>query len=363
MASKVHHRKRKLLHIRRRSRPGAPPGTMQVDPQADRTTIRAIGYSASDFVELAELPVSGILPLLHKWPVVWLDVSGLGSLETLQQLGQLLTLHPLALEDVINVHQRAKFDPYDENLFLVARMCNPGESTQTEQISFFVKPGLVLTFQERPGDCWNSVRDRLRFANGRIRQSGPDYLLHALLDAIIDSYYPVVDQISDDLDQLDAEISASNHTDQIRRIHDVRGQLLALRRAIRPHREMVNDLTREDSPLLTQETRLFFRDCYDHVIQLIDLVDTYRELAGDIRDFHMSSTSNRMNEIMKVLAIFSTLFMPISFIAGLYGMNFDTQSPWNMPELGWRHGYLFAISLMIGTAAAMLVFFRRKMWV
>ncbi len=362
MASKGQSRKRKLLHIRHRSRPGTPAGTIQVDPQADRSSIRAIAYSPHDLVELVDLPVSAVASLLQKWPVVWLDVTGLGSSEILQELGQTLQLHPLALEDVINLHQRAKFDPYDDNLFLVARMCNPGESTQTEQISFFVKPGLVLSFQERPGDCWNPLRERLRFAKGRLRHQGPDYLLHALLDAIIDSYYPIVDKISDDLDQLDAEIAAGQRHDQMQRIHDTRGNLLALRRALRPHREMVNDLTRKDSPILTDGSKVFFRDCYDHVIQLIELVDTYRELAGDIRDFYMSATSNRLNEVMKVLTMFSTLFMPLSFIAGVYGMNFDTDSPWNMPELGWRHGYLFAWSLMVSTAAAMLWLFRKRTW-
>lgn len=363
VSNKSDRTKRKLLSQRRRAKPGTAPGTVQPDPSAEATRIRVIAFSGSAIHERDLTEVEQLKPLLNHWPMVWIDVTGLGSAETISELGTLLNLHPLALEDVVNVHQRAKVEPYPENLFIVARMCNPGDTVVTEQISMFLRPGVLLTFQERPGDCWDPVRDRLRHARGRIRTLGADYLAYALLDSIVDSYFPVVDRISDALDQLDEEVTDHLDLAQMHRIHDLRGQLLALRRAIRPHREMINELTRDDVTLVAAETRVFFRDCYDHVIQVTDAVDTYRELTSDVRDFYMSSVSNRMNEVMKVLTIIATLFMPLSFIAGVYGMNFDTSSPWNMPELKWTYGYPFAIGLMLATTVGLMFFFRRKHWI
>ena len=322
-----------------------------------------MAYTASGLHETAIHSVDQLKPLLQHWPVTWIDVTGLGTGETIMELGQLFGLHPLALEDVVNVHQRAKVEKYEDHMFIVARMCNPEDHVRTEQIALFLKPGVLLTFQERPGDCWNTVRDRLRLARGRIRSSEADYLAYALIDSIVDSYFPIVDQLSDELDALDEDVTRRVHPSQIHRVHDLRGQLLALRRSIRPHREMINELSREDVPLVSSETRVFFRDCYDHVIQVIDIVDTYRELTADVRDFYMSSVGNRMNEIMKVLTIIATIFMPLSFIAGVYGMNFNTDSPWNMPELNWTYGYPMALGSMALTTLGFLWFFKRKGWI
>lgn len=322
-----------------------------------------MAYSASGMHETQIQSAEQLRPLLQHWPVTWVDVSGLGTLEKLNEIGQLFGFHALAMEDVVNVHQRAKVEPYTDHLFIVARMCNPEDKTRTEQICLFLKAGVLVTFQERPGDCWDPVRERLRHARGRIRSSDSDYLAYALLDSIVDSYFPIVDELSDRLDALDEEVTANVHNSQMRRVHDLRGELLALRRAIRPHRELINELTRECVPIVTPETRVFFRDVYDHVIQVIDLVDTYRELTSDVRDFYTSSVGNRMNEIMKVLTIIATIFMPLSFIAGVYGMNFDTDSPWNMPELSWTYGYQFALLVMLMTAGGFLGYFKRKGWI
>ncbi len=362
--AKVQRHLRRSLNQRRRSKPGTPPGTVQPDTNAVPTQIRVMAFSASALHETALQSVDQLRPLLQHWPVIWIDVTGLGNAETVNQLGQLFSLHPLALEDVVNVHQRAKLEQYKDHLFIVARMCNPEDQSATEQISLFLKDGVLLTFQERPGDCWNPVRDRIRQARGRLRSSAADYLAYALIDSIIDSYFPVVDQLSDQLDNLDEEVTARVHISQMQRVHALRGQLLALRRSIRPHREMINELTRAEVNIITDETRVFFRDCYDHVIQVIDMVDTYRELTADVRDFYMSSVSNRMNEIMKVLTIIATIFMPLSFIAGVYGMNFDgSVSPWNMPELHWAFGYPMALGSMVVTAIGFLWFFKRKGWI
>lgn len=354
---------KKSLNLRRRSKPGTPPGTIQADPNAEATRMRVMAYTASGLHEREVNSVEQLKPFLQHWPVIWVDVSGLGTVQTIAELGELFQLHALAMEDVVNVHQRAKLEKYADYVFIVARMCNPHDYSATEQISLFMKPGILITFQERAGDCWEPVRDRLRQARGRIRSSEVDYLTYALLDSIVDSYFPIVDELSDHLDALDEAVTARVNTWQMHRIHELRGQLLSLRRSIRPHREMINELTRDDVPLVSPETRLFFRDCYDHVIQVIDLVDTYRELTADVRDFYMSSVGNRMNEIMKVLTIIATIFMPMSFIAGVYGMNFNTDSPWNMPELNWYFGYPTAITAMLLTAIGFLWYFKRKGWI
>ena len=363
MKVRMTRRQRKSLNLRRRNQPGTAPGTIAIDPNAQPTQIRVLAYSATAIHETAILSVDQLKPLLQHWPVVWVDVTGLGNAQMIRELGELFGFHSLALEDVVNVHQRAKLEEYADHLFIVSRMCNPEDEVHTEQISLFLKKNVLITFQERPGDCWDPVRERLRHARGRIRGSQADYLAYALIDSIVDSYFPIVDKLSDRLDDLDQEVTQRVHNSQMHRVHDLRAELLALRRAIRPHREMINELTRAECELISDETRIFFRDCYDHVIQVIDLVDTYRELTADVRDFYMSSVSNRMNEIMKVLTIIATIFMPLGFIAGIYGMNFNTDFPLNMPELNWSFGYPACLSVMLLTAGGFLWWFKRKGWI
>jgi magnesium transporter len=261
------------------------------------------------------------------------------------------------------VHQRAKVDDFENSIFIIARMIDIEDAANTEQLSFFLKQNLSVSCQERPGDCWDPLRQRIRQQRPNIVNSGVDYLLHSLLDAVIDSYFPAIDKIVEQVDALELEIVESVESHQMQRVHALRGQLLAIRRAIRPHREMVNELIRDSKPIISPETRVHLRDCYDHVIQVIDTVDTYRELTSDLRDFYLSSVSNNMNEVMKVLTIISTIFIPLSFIAGVYGMNFSNNSPWNMPELYWQYGYLFALGLMAIVAGILLVYFRRRRWI
>ena len=347
---------------RRSSKVGLPPGTVRTDPNAEATRVRAICYREDAIEEYDVLRPAQIIELQKKWPNLWIDVSGLGSADIVSELGQVLKLHPLAVEDAVHVHQRAKVDDYGDHLFVVARMSNPGEKHVTEQCSLFLRTGMLVTFQERFGDNWNSVRDRLRSGRGPLRQQGSDYLAYLLLDSMIDSFFPTLETIGDCLDEYDEKLANTDLSQNFQQLHDTRHQLLSLRRAIRPHRDMVNELIRDDCPYIRTETRVFLRDCYDHVVQLLDMVESYRELTADLREFQMSLMSNRMNEIMKVLTVLSTLFLPISFIAGLYGMNFDTRSPWNMPELGWFLGYPFALGLMLASTFGMLAFFRRRGW-
>jgi len=353
-----HHTKMKL---RRRGKIGSAPGTVTVDPNAQATKIRVLCYSPNAIHEQAITSVNDLRAILNKWPMIWIDVSGLGTAAMILQLGELLQLHPLALEDAVNVHQRSKVDAFVDHLFIVARMCNPGEGHVTEQVSFFLKAGVLVTFQERAGDCWNPVRERIRAGRGNLRNLGVDYLAYALLDAVVDSYFPTVDGIGEQLDSYDEQLESSDSQARYHGLHEVRHQLLGLRRSIRPHRDMINELIRDDLPLISIETRVFLRDCFDHVIQLLDLVDTYRELTADLREYQMSLNSHRMNEIMKVLTVISTIFMPLTFIAGVYGMNFEG-SPWNLPELHWRYGYFYSLGLMLAALLGMLWYFRRKGW-
>ena len=354
-------RHRSKMKLRRSSKVGSAPGTVSTDPNAQATSIRVLCYSPNAIHEQVLTTVNDLRGILSKWPMIWIDVAGLGTEATILQLGELLSLHPLALEDAVNVHQRAKVDAFIDHLFIVARMCNPGEGHVTEQVSFFLKAGVLITFQERAGDCWDPVRERIRAGRANLRTSGVDYLAYTLLDAVVDSYFPAVDSIGEQLDSFDEQLDKMDSQARYHGLHEVRHQLLGLRRSIRPHRDMINELIRDDLPLISIETRVFLRDCFDHVIQLLDLVDTYRELTADLREYQMSLNSHRMNEIMKVLTVISTIFMPLSFIAGLYGMNFDS-SPWNMPELHWRYGYFFAIGLMFASVMGMLWYFRRKGW-
>jgi magnesium transporter len=233
----------------------------------------------------------------------------------------------------------------------------------TEQISFFLFSNVVLSFQERVGDCWEPLRERIRSRRGRVCEQGVDYLFYALLDSVIDSYFPAIERVVEQVDELEEAIADELDVSQMKRVHELRGQLLAIRRAIRPHREMINELVRDATTGIHAETRVHLRDCYDHVIQVIDTVDTYRELTSDLRDFYLSRVSNSMNEVMKLLTIISTIFIPLSFIAGVYGMNFDTDHPWNMPELHWPYGYLLSLLLMGSVAFGLLIYFRRRGWI
>lgn len=354
---------KRLRHIRRRTAPGTPPGTVQIDPAASATAIRLFAYNATDLLEEENFSLARLAEIRERYAVVWLDLVGLGSREVLEQLSQALNLHPLAMEDVVNVHQRAKTEEYEDHFFVVARMIDNQDTLSSEQISLFVRQGVLVSFQERPGDCWEPIRQRLRQGRGRVRSGGADFLCYLLLDAIVDSYFPVVDRISEQIDVADDDILRDPDPKHIEQVHEIRSQLLAVRRAIRPHREMLNELIRDEHPLFQSETRVFLRDCYDHVIQLIDLVDTYRELTADLRDFYMSAVSNKMNEVMKVLTIISTIFIPLSFIAGVYGMNFDTAHPWNMPELDWPYGYPLIMSVMAALGLGLLFVFYRRKWI
>jgi magnesium transporter len=263
---------------------------------------------------------------------------------------------------VTDVHQRAKVESFEGYIYIVARIIQPGDELETEQLSLFFGKNFVLTFQEYAGDHFDPVRKRLRENKGRVRSS-PDYLGYALLDAAIDAYFPLLEQYGERLEDLEDEIVVRPSRALIGRIHSVKKDFLTIRRAVWPLREALTVLYREPTPLVAEDTRLYLRDCYDHAVQLIDLLENYREIASSFTDAYLSSLGMKTNEVMKVLTIIATIFIPLSFIAGLYGMNFQTdRSPYNMPELAWRYGYPFALLLMTLTAGGLLLFFWRRGW-
>ncbi len=342
---------------------GATPGTLRIHPDAPRPVVRVMAYGPDDFSEQEVEDPESLAPLLGKWPVTWVNVDGLGDAETLTRIGEIFRMHPLALEDAVNVPQRAKVEQYGENIFIVTRMVSLGEHLETEQLSLFLGCGVVVTFQEHAGDCLEPVRERIRKGTGRLRSAGADYLVYALLDAVIDAYFPVLEQRGEHLEMLEDQVIAHPDSSMIARIHTAKRDLLALRRAIWPQREAINSLLRDPIDLIAETTHVYLRDCYDHVIQVIDVVETYRELASGLLDAYQSSVANRMNEVMKVLTIIATIFIPLGFLAGIWGMNFDPEaSPFNMPELGWRYGYPVGLALMATVAVCLLLFFWRRGW-
>jgi len=348
---------------KRRVRAGSPPGTLMVDPEAQRPRMQVLAYGPDQCVD-QELSDLALLPkLIAAHPVTWVNVDGLGDAQVLQQLGEMFDLHRLALEDVVNAHQRAKAETYGDVQFIVLRMVNSADPLDTEQFSLFLGKNFVLTFQERPGDCLDPVRTRIRETGPRLRSSGPDYLAYALLDATVDGYFPVLERYGNVIEEIESEILHHPKQSVVHRLHELKQDLTTLRRYLWPLREMLSTLSREESPTVSAATQVYLRDCHDHSVQLLELLESFRELATSLMDLYHSSLSQRMNEVIKVLTMISTVFIPLSFIAGIYGMNFDpAASPWSMPELRWRWGYPMALGIMTVVVVYLLFYFRRKGW-
>lgn len=356
---------RKYLMAKRRAPAGSQPGTLIVDPAAPAPVISMTTYDAAGSEHsLISNPKMLREKMTRKRSVTWIDIAGLGDLAVLQKIGEIFGLHRLALEDVINVHQRPKIEDYADHTFIVMQMSEIAEDFIPEQFSIFLGKDFVLSFQEKPGDSFDMMRTRLNQEGSRIRNEGADYLAYALIDAVTDSYFPILERYGEAIEILEDKILDVADMSSIHELHNIRRKLMLVRRAVWPLRDVLNILTRERSPFISDTTRIYFRDCADHCFQLIDIVDTARELAGNITDLYHSGASVRMNEIMTVLTIIATIFIPLGFIASLYGMNFDrSASPLNMPELGWRYGYLFSLFLMAATATGLLGYFWRKGWI
>ncbi len=357
-------RKARALYRKRRTRPGLPPGTVTAPPGAAPTQVHVIGYSPTELHEAELTDLAQLAALREAWPVLWVDVRGLGDAALLRRLGEAFAIHSLALEDVVNVHQRPKLEAYEDHEFLVLRMLRRANGhLDSEQLSVFLCEGAVITFQERQGDCFEAVRQRIRKKRGRLRVARADYLVYALVDAVVDQVFPVLDQYGERLMVLEDEVLAHVAPHAPRELYLIRRELMAVRRVVWPLRDVLGRLARGDVSRVSPETQLYFRDTSDHAFQLLEILEACREATTGLVDLQLNSISQRMNEVMKVLTVIATIFIPLSFIAGVYGMNFDASSPYNMPELRWRFGYPFALALMAAVAGSLVLYFLRKGWI
>lgn len=354
----------------RRRLPGArpdahahAPGTLRAPEEASPSLLAAICYGPDGLEEHDSLTVEAAAQLRSRFPVCWLNLTGLADVAMLRGLGDAFGLHRLALEDAVNLPQRPKLDDYGDHQFLTARMPVLSDAKLSEQLSMFVGEDFVLTVQEVEGDVFDGIRQRIRDGRPRIRGRGAPYLTYAVLDALVDSYFPRIELIAERLDELELRVFADPKGEQVGELHDLKRDLVTLRRYLEPLRELIGGLLREDNEFANEKTKVYLRDCFDHCSQAFDLVESHRDTASSIMDLYLAMQGQRMNEVMKVLTVIATLFIPLSFIAGVYGMNFDPQaSGWNMPELGWRLGYPYALGLMLLSAGGMLVYFWKKGW-
>lgn len=341
--------------------PGSEPGTLHIDEDATPSEIVLIDYTSENAIRRPLVKPLECRRYLETDSVSWIDVRGLGSEDVLRELGQVCNLHPLLLEDVVNVPQRPKVQDYNEHLLIVVQMVMPLDDEEgfiSEQVGLVLGKHYLVTFQEEPKqDCFDPVRDRIRANKGKVRQAQADYLAYVLLDALIDNFFPVLEDYGERVEALEDEVVDNPSRQTLGKIYDIRRELLALRRSIWPLRNVINTLIRDNNHLISNDVQIYFRDCYDHVIQLLDIVETYRELASGLMDVYMSAVSNRTSEVVNFLTIISTIFIPLTFIAGVYGMNFQY-----MPELDWRWGYFACWGIMIAIATGLLIFFWRRGW-
>lgn len=348
--------KRRSLTLKK----GLPPGTLVYTGEHRETFgIEVIDYDAENVQKLKTENVEDVLPFKITPTISWINVFGLHKTEAIQKLGEYFDLHPLVLEDILNVRQRPKVEFYDNYVFVVLKMLNYTDDrmVDTEQVSMVLGRNFVITFQEKPGDVFDPVRERILKNKGIVRKKGADYLFHSLIDVIVDNYFLILESLEHETDELEYEILSQHFSDVVQRIHLLRKKLIDLRNSTWPLREVTNTLHRENFGFIQPETSLYFRDVYDHTIQIIDIIESLRDTIGGLLDIYLSSVNNRMNEVMKLLTIIATIFMPVTFIAGIYGMNFRY-----MPELSWKWGYPVVLVVMAGIVTGMILYFKRKKW-
>ena len=347
--------------------PGTMPGQLNIHSDASPADLVLIDYDRDRATRLTVADPAVIKDYLKTHTVSWIDVLGLGNAATWEALTPIFKLHRMLVEDVVNVPQRPKVEDYQDQLLIIAIMVvlNPdGTGFTQEQVSLVLGKNYLLTVQEEPEeDCFHDVRKRIEIDRGIIRTQGADYLAYCLLDAIVDGFFPVLEYYGELIEALENEVITCPDRSTLAKIYKIRRELLAIRRAIWPQRDAINSLIRDGSDLISAEVHIYLRDCYDHTVQVMDMVETYRELATGLMDVYLSAVSNKMNEIMKSLTVVSVIFIPLTFVAGVYGMNFDREkSPFNMPELGWYWGYPLCIALMIIIAASLIFLFWKRGW-
>ncbi len=350
------------FHKKRSVKSGLPPGTLvHIGDKSDRSVrISVISYSPDGIEERHFEQVDEYLGNPCAGAVVWVDVEGVHDVELIRAIGEKHSFHPLVLEDIVNTVQRPKIEDYDEYLFIVLKMLHPTEEGDfsSEQLSIILGPDYLFTFQEGiKGDAFDSVRDRIRGGKGKIRSMGADYLAYSLIDAIVDGYFSILEGFGERIVDVEEELALAPDQMSLHRINGMKKEIIYLRKTVWPLREAISFLERGDSHLLQDATRIYFRDVYDHTVQVIDTVETYRDLLSGMLDLYLSSISNRTNEVMKFLTVIGTIFMPLTFLVGVYGMNFKY-----LPELEWKSGYFILWGMMVTMALLMVAYFRKKRW-
>lgn len=347
---------------RRSQKAGLSPGTLVHigERKTDKVRIRIIDYDEKQYEEKEVQTIEECLPFKDKTTVTWINIDGIHQVDIIEQIGAAFDLHPLILEDIVNTEQRPKIEDYGNYIFVVMKMLYHGkgeDDIEKEQVSIVLGSNFVISFQEREGDVFNPVRDRIRKLKGRIRINGPDYLTYALIDAVIDNYFIILERVGEVIEDTEAQLAVNPTMETLQSIHRLKKDMIFLRKMVWPLRELIGNLQRGEPALIQQPTTIYFKDIYDHTIQIIDTIESIRDMLSGMLDIYLSSISNKMNEVMKVLTIFAAIFIPLTFIAGVYGMNFS-----NMPELEWHWGYYGILVFMAGVGVTMLIYFKRKKW-
>ena len=338
-----------------------PPGSLVYigDKKAEKPEISIIDYTSKDLKEIQCKKIEECFKYKSKRSVTWINIDGISNTETISKIGKNFDLHPLVLEDILNTDQRPKIEDYGDYIFIVLKMLCHDENNKLsiEQISFILTRNMVISFQETKGDVFNAIRERIRKNKGRIRKMGADYLIYSLIDSIVDNYFSILEKVSEKIEIIEDKLIENPEPELVQDIHKLKREMIFVRKSVWPLREIISGILREESKLIRKTTNVFLKDLYDHTIQVIDTVETFRDIISGMLDIYMTSISNRTNEVMKVLTIFAAIFIPLTFIAGVYGMNFSV-----MPELNWTWGYPMALIIMISVATVMLIYFKRKKW-
>ena len=352
----------KRIIKKRSKKAGLPPGALIHigEENTEKVKITLIDYDENNFKERELAKIEESFPFKAIPTVTWINIDGLQNIEIIEKVGKHFDLHQLILEDILNTDQRPKCEDYEKCLFIVLKMLrydDESKSIYSEQVSLVLGQNFVISFQEDVGDVFDQVRDRIRNNKGKIRKMSADYLAYSLIDAIVDNYFLILEKIGERIESIEEELISEPSNKTVRMIHAIKGELIFLRRSVWPLRELISNLEKAESSLINDSTGPYFRDIYDHTIQVIDTVESFRDMVSGMLDIYLSSISNRMNAVMKVLTIIATIFIPLTFIAGVYGMNFKF-----MPELEWRSGYFIVLGIMAAVAVAMLGYFKRKKW-
>ena len=343
-------------------KPGSAPGTLIPvgEKRVDKSRITVIDYDVQQLQEKKVADIREVLPMKDAPTVTWVNIDGLHDMELIQQVGEIFGIHPLTLEDIVNTGHRPKMEEFESYLLVVFKMLyfdDVKNHIETEQVSLVLGERFLISFQEIPGDVFVPVRERLRKGKGRIRKSACSYLAYALIDAVVDHYFLVLEELGERIEALEQLLLSSPTDDGLRTLYEMKRELIYFRKQIWPMRELLNSITKEEPAFVDPSIRVFLNDVYDHTIQVIDTLESFRDVLSGLLDVYLSTVSNRMNEVMKVLTIIATIFIPLSFIAGLYGMNFEY-----MPELKWRWAYPALLSILLGIFIGMLAWFKRKKW-